>query len=586
MLSCCPDVDGRSTVEDSNNSGLAAADLAQGNNTNSDSGNNPNQAETASSEEAIERDEMTFDYLIVGAGPAGLACAIRLKQQQADASIAVLEKASQPGMHSLAGAVIETAAIDKLFKADNNWQDNPPDVWQAVTKDEFSLLSKTKKHRLPTPPQANNHGNFITSLGSLVAWLANKAENLGVEIYPGFPAQQALFDNNQVIGVRTGDMGRDKSGQMKDGFAPGMDLKANVTIFAEGCRGSVSKQLIEHYQLDQNSQPQTYGIGLKELWQLKPGTGSAGLVQHSIGWPLDTQTYGGSFAYHLPNDQLAIGFVVGLDYQDPNFSPFEAFQQFKHHPSVKPLLEGGEIISAGARALVEGGWQSLPKLDMPGAMLIGDAAGTLNVPKIKGIHTAMWSGIYAADHLAETGSAKGWNKAFRQSDVAEELKRERNIRPGFQRGLWYGLINAAWQTVTKGKLSATRRHHADHEATRKLSELAQQERDWMKRDLAPRDRLASVYFAATEHDEDQPVHLQISDPDICTSRCAEEYGNPCTKFCPANVYEMVNDNSGNPSLQINSANCVHCKTCDIKDPYQIINWVPPEGGSGPNYRNL
>lgn len=530
----------------------------------------------------IERDEMAFDYLVVGAGPAGLACAIRLKQKNPEAQVCVIEKASQPGMHSLAGAVIETAPLDELF---DDWAEQPPEVWQPVVADEFSLLSSTGKTKLPLPPQANNHRNVITSLGSLVAWLADKAEALEVEIYPGFPAQQALIEDGKVVGVRTGDMGLDKSGAPKDAFQPGMDLKAAVTILAEGCRGSVSKQLIADYDLDADCEPQTYGIGLKELWQLPEGKTEPGKVEHSIGWPLDTQTYGGSFLYHLPNNQVAIGFVVGLDYQDPRFSPFDAFQQFKHHPSVKPLLAGGEIISSGARALVEGGWQSLPKLEMPGAILIGDAAGMLNVPKIKGVHTALWSGIYAADHLVQTSSSEGWDAVFRQSPVAKELVKVRNIRPGFQKGLWRGLINAVWQTITRGLWPGTMSHHRDDKTLKKLAEITEQDRSWGAVDLPPRDRLASVYFAATEHDEDQPVHLQVADTDICVTKCAHEYGNPCTKFCPANVYEMV-EQEGQKRLQINAANCVHCKTCDIKDPYQIINWVPPEGGSGPNYRNL
>lgn len=540
------------------------------------------EAELENSDPKIERDEMQFDYLIVGAGPAGLACAIRLKQQQPDANICVIEKASQAGMHSLAGAVIEVGPLNELF---DDWQQQPPAVWQAVVKDEFSLLTATGKTRLPVPPQTNNHGNFITSLGALVAWLAERAESLGVEIYAGFPAALALIEDGKVVGVQTGDMGLDKAGQPKAGFQPGMHLKAPVTILAEGCRGSVSKQLIKHFQLDKNAQPQTYGIGLKELWQLPAGRGTPGLVQHSIGWPLNADTYGGSFLYHLDNDQVALGFVVGLDYPDPRFSPFEAFQQFKHHASVKPLLDGGEIISAGARALVEGGIQSLPKLEMPGAVLIGDAAGTLNVPKIKGVHTAMWSGIHVADHLVKQGHAEGWDQSFRQSATAAELYKVRNIRPGFQRGLWRGLMTAAIETVTGGKLPRTLPNHADHSSLKRLNQVSQAAQQWPPTELPPRDRLASVYFAATEHDEDQPVHLQITNPDVCVSQCAQEFGNPCTQFCPANVYEML-EIDGQKQLQINAANCVHCKTCDIKDPYQIINWVTPEGGSGPNYRNL
>jgi electron-transferring-flavoprotein dehydrogenase len=324
---------------------------------------------------------------------------------------------------------------------------------------------------------------------------------------------------------------------------------------------------------------------MKELWQVPEGRVTPGKVVHTVGWPLDSKTYGGSFIYHLDNNRVAIGFVAGLDYEDPNFSPFEAFQQLKHHPKVKALLEGGQILSGGARALVEGGYQSLPKVEMPGALLIGDAAGLLNVPKIKGTHQAIRSGMLAAEQVATHGSSEGFDRVLRDSAVMAELKKVRNVRPGFHKGLWFGLANAAWETVTAGLSPWTLKNRTDYAALKKVDEYESPERDYVQRDLPPRDRLASVYFAATEHDEDQPVHLKVADTDVCITRCAEEYDNPCTRFCPANVYEIVEDEAGK-RLQINAANCVHCKTCDIKDPYQIINWVTPEGGSGPSYNNL
>lgn len=535
-----------------------------------------------------ERDVMEYDIVVVGAGPAGLACAMRLKQKAPDKNVCVLEKASEIGAHSLAGAVLETEPLDELVPG---WRDNPPSICVDVTGDEFTMLTKTRRHRMPTPPQQNNHGNVIISLSNMMSWLGPQAEELGVEIYPGFPAAEPLLDDNDTIkGVVTQDMGRDLHGNKKDGFTPGIEIHAPITIFAEGAHGSCTKQLIKHFKLDADCDPQGYGIGLKELWKLPEGRVKPGLVQHTVGWPLDSKTYGGSFIYHLDDNRVAVGFVAGLDYQHPNFRPFEAFQQFKHHPSVKPLLEGGEIVSAGARALVEGGWQSLPKTEMPGALLIGDTAGTLNVPKIKGIHTAMRSGMIAADHIVETGTVAGYDAKLRASVVGDELKKVRNIKPGFHKGLWPGLINAAWETVTLGKSPWTLHNHSDWKAMKKLSEVEgfdlEESLGYEKRDLPPRDRLASVYFAQTEHDEDQPVHLQILEPDICTSRCTIEYGNPCTRFCPASVYEMVDNADGEKELKINAANCVHCKTCDIKDPYQIINWVVPEGGSGPNYYNL
>jgi electron-transferring-flavoprotein dehydrogenase len=467
-----------------------------------------------------------------------------------------------------------------------------------VTHVEFWYLrDATRAIKSPlTPPQMHNHGNFIVSLGALCAWLAPQAEALGVEIYPGFAAAEPLFDDNgAVCGVRIGDMGVARDGSHKPGYTQGIDIKAPLTVLAEGCRGHLSKQLIRRYTLDAESDPQTYGIGIKELWQLPPGRASAGKVVHTLGWPLDDATYGGSFIYHLDKDRVAIGFVVGLDYRASGFSPFEAFQQLKHHAIVRPLLDGGSIVSAGARAIVEGGFQSLPKCEMPGAILIGDAAGLVNVPKIKGTHQAIRSAMLAAEHVVEKNVADGWDATLRVSPVMAELKKVRNIRPGFNKGLWLGLANAGWETVSAGLSPWTLKNHADFSSLDRVDSIEGAKEatpadvaradHYVDRTLPPRDRLAEVYFAATEHDEDQPVHLRVADTNICVTRCTVEYGNPCQRFCPAGVYEIVDDAAGK-RLQINAANCVHCKTCDIKDPYQIIDWVTPEGGSGPNYQNL
>lgn len=538
------------------------------------------------SENTTEREVMEYDVIIVGAGPAGLACAIRLKQLKQDLMVAVIEKSAEIGAHILSGAVIEPGALDELLPG---WQDNPPPVCIPVEHDEIAFLTATSRYRLPTPPQQKNHGNFIVSLGALCAWMAPKAEDLGVDIFPGYAAAGIHYlADGAVGGVIIGDMGVDRQGNPKDTYMQGIEIHAPLTIMAEGCRGHLSKQLIEKFKLDADSDPQAYGIGIKELWQVAPGKCKPGLVHHSIGWPLDTSTYGGSFIYHMDKDRVAVGFVCALDYSDPEFSPFEAFQQFKHHPSVKPLFEGGEILSGGARAIIEGGAQSLPKLEMPGALLIGDAAGLLNLPKIKGTHQAIRSGMLAASHVAEKGSGEGFDDVLRASAIMKELQKVRNIRPGFNKGLWRGLITAAIETVTAGKLPRTLHNHADYSSLIKLQDMKPVDRHWVKRDITPRDRLASVYFAATDHDEDQLVHLQILEPDVCITRCGEEYGHPCTHFCPANVYEMVEDTGSDAGirLQINAGNCVHCKTCDIKDPYQIINWVTPEGGCGPNYQNL
>ena len=546
-----------------------------------------------------ERETMEYDVVVVGAGPAGLSFAIRLKQLKPDIRVCVIEKSSTIGAHILSGAVIEPQPLDALLPG---WRDNPPPICIPAGEDQFFLLSKTGARKLPLPPGMHNHGNFIVSLGALCAWLAPQAEALGVEIYPGFAAAEPLFDEaGAVRGVRIGDMGVAKDGTHKAGYTQGIDIHAKTTVLAEGCRGSLGKQLIAKYGLDADCDPQTYGIGLKELWQLPAGRVDTGKVMHTLGWPLDNATYGGSFVYHLDRDRVAVGFVAGLDYTDPLFRPWEAFQQFKNHALIKPLLEGGSIVSAGARALIEGGWQSLPRLEMPGALLVGDAAGLMNVPKIKGTHQAIRSGMLAAEHIAATGTAAGYDAKLRASPAMAELRKVRNIRPGFQRGLWFGLANAGWETATLGLSPWTLKNHADWSSLDRLDAAtaatlpgpnaeSPRQPGWTARSLPPRDRLASVYFAATEYDEDQPVHLHVADTNICVTRCAEEYGNPCQRFCPAGVYEIVADlmpdGSSGKRLQINAANCVHCKTCDIKDPYQIIDWVTPEGGSGPNYQNL
>ena len=535
----------------------------------------------------IERDVMEYDVVTVGAGPAGLAFAIRLKQLDPSISVCVIEKSSTIGAHVLSGAVIETGPLDALLPG---WRQAPPPICVDATDDEFWLLGKTGGRKLPVPPGMHNRGNVIVSLGALCAWLAPQAEALGVEIYPGFAAAETLHDDSgAVVGVRIGDMGVAKDGSHKPGYTPGIDIRARVTVLAEGARGHLTKRLVRQFGLDAGSDPQGYSIGIKELWQVPGDRVSPGRIVHSFGWPADNHTYGGSFLYHLDQGRIALGYVSGLDYRDPQYKPWEAFQQWKNHPMIAPLLEGGTILSAGARAIVTGGWQSLPKVEMPGALLIGDTAGLLNVPKVKGTHQAMRSGMLAAEHLVATRLApQGFDAALRASEAMAELRKVRNIKPGFKRGLWFGMLNAAWETATGGRSPWTLRNTADWSSLRRLGEHEAPRREYVERSLPPRDRLAGVYYAATEHDEDQPVHLKVRDTSICATRCVEEYDNPCTRFCPAAVYEMVPEPSAphGKRLQINAANCVHCKTCDIKDPYQIIDWVTPEGGAGPNYQNL
>jgi electron-transferring-flavoprotein dehydrogenase len=547
--------------------------------------------------ETIERDVMQYDVVIVGAGPAGLACAIRLKQLKPSVNVCVLEKASAVGAHSLSGAVLEPGPLQELLP---EWHSEYPGMKVPATEDDFRILTPRGSYK-PVPDFAvrllprsmtystpfNNHGNYIISLGQLTAWLAQKAESLGVEVFPGFAAAAALFDAaGAVRGVRIGDMGLNRDGTPGPNFTPGVEIHAGLTVLAEGARGSVSKTLIAHYDLARSHCPQTFALGYKELWQLPAGRVQPGRIEHALGWPADPHMYAGSFLYHLDKDRVYVGYIVGLDYQDPRLAPFEAFQQYKSHPSVKALLEGGEIVSAGARSIAAGGWQSTPTLEMPGALLVGDAGGTLNFAKIKGVHQAIRSGALAGAHIAETAAAAGFDARWRASPGGQELRRVRNFKPGFKRGLWAGLINSGWEMLTAGRSPWTLKNSADWSRLDKLDDYTSPDRHWGERTLPPRDRLSFVFFAGNAHEESQPVHLKVADTSICAGRCAQEYGNPCERFCPAAVYEMVDDGAGGRRLQINAANCVHCKACDIKDPYQIITWTTPEGGSGPNYQSL
>ena len=543
-----------------------------------------------------EREFMEYDIVIVGAGPSGLACAIRVRQLCAerglDLSVCVIEKGSEVGAHILSGAVIEPRALDELLP---DWKERGAPLITAVTEDRFLFLTRNRALRLPTPPQMHNHGNYIISLGNLCRWLATQAEALGVEIYPGFAAAEVLYDDaGTVTGVATGDLGIGRDGSPTDRFQSGMELRARQTIFAEGCRGSLTRDLFERFNLRAGADPQTYGIGIKELWEIDPARHQAGLVVHSVGWPMSTDTYGGSWMYHFENNQLSVGFVIGLDYSNPHLSPFDEMQRFKTHPSVRPIFEGGRRISYGARALSEGGLQSIPKLTFPGGMLIGDTAGFLNVPKIKGTHTAMKSGMTAAeacvDHLAAaeaTAEATDYPERLRRTWLWSELAAVRNIRPAFRWGLYGGIAYSALDTyVLRGKAPWTLHHHADHE---QLRLAAQSPRiDYPKPDgKVSFDKLSSVFVSNTNHEEDQRIHLTLKDASVPIAFNLARYDAPEQRYCPAGVYEIVRDGANaEPRLQINAQNCVHCKTCDIKDPTQNIRWVVPEGGGGPNYPNM
>ena len=550
----------------------------------------------------VERESMEFDVVIVGAGPSGLATAIRLRQLCAehgsDLSICIVEKGSEVGAHILSGAVLEPRSLEELFP-DWKERDPPPPLHTPAREDRFFFLTKGGAIRLPTPPQMHNAGNYIISLGNLCRWLGKQAEAIDVSIFPEFPAAEVLYhEDGAVKGVVTQDMGVGRDGEPRTvNFQPGFELHARVTVFAEGCRGHLTKSLFERFDLRAGADPQTYGIGIKELWKVDPARHEQGLVVHTLGWPLDRSTYGGSFLYHLEDNQIAVGFVVGLDYTNPHLSPFEEFQRFKTHPKIRPTFEGGDRIAYGARAISEGGIQSLPKLTFPGGLLVGDTAGFLNVPKIKGTHTAMKSGMIAAEAIFDALRAESdvssavsevtdYRTRLEKSWLWDELHRVRNLRPSFRWGLWGGMLYSGLDTyVLRGRAPWTLRHHADHAALKKASECPRIE--YPKPDgVVSFDRNSSVFLSNTNHEEDQPVHLTLKDDSVPIAVNLAEYDAPEQRYCPAGVYEIVSDDSGEPRLQINAQNCVHCKTCDIKDPRQNIHWVTPEGGGGPNYPNM